>query len=114
MTELLTEEAETYWVRIYVAGDIHYARQVCREECMREGLCVTVEAVSSIYTGGEESGIVVGLINYPHFPAAEADILDRATQLGKLLTEKLCQRSFSIMTPQRTIRYFRQTDGAAP
>jgi hypothetical protein len=112
MTELLIETADTFWVRIYMAGDYEQARQACREECMRQGLCVTVESASYIYTCGEEAGIVVGLINYPRFPAATVEIVDRAKQLGTLLMDRLCQRSFSIMTPFKTTRYSRTTDGA--
>jgi hypothetical protein len=71
---------------------------------------VTVQAASYIYTGGEEAGMVIGLINYPRFPSAADDIVERATHLGKSLMERLCQRSFSVMTPEKTIRYFHSTD----
>ena len=42
MIDLTVERAETFWVRLYLAGDIEQAKQVCREECMAQGLCVTV------------------------------------------------------------------------
>jgi ferredoxin len=51
---------ETYTVRLYLSGPVEVAKQVLREECMREGLCVTIEPTTYIYTGGEEAGYVVG------------------------------------------------------
>ena len=112
MTDLTVEHTETFWVRIYIAGDIEQAKQVCREECMAEGLCVTVSPASYIYTGGEESGIVIGLINYPRFPSSPDRIVRRARVLAETLMKRLCQRSFSLMTPQETIRY--SIPGVAP
>jgi hypothetical protein len=110
MTDLAMEQVDTFWVRIYIAGDIQQATQICREECYQQGLCVTVEAASYIYTGGEEAGIIVGLINYPRFPAASGDIVERAASLGRSLMKRLCQRSFTIMTPELTFRYSTPTD----
>jgi hypothetical protein len=111
MTEFLIEKVETYYARIYIAGDLDQAKQVCREECAKEGLCVTVSPSSYIYTGGEESGIIVGLINYPRFPAQRTAVYKRAQQLGHCLLRRLCQRSFTIETPTETIRYSVETLG---
>jgi hypothetical protein len=80
---------------------------------MRRALCVTVESTSYIYTDGDESGVIVGLINYSRFPAQRRDIIERAMNLAEALMTKLCQRSFSLMTPERTKRYIRQVDGVA-
>lgn len=66
---------KTYWVRLYLSGPIESAKQLLRKECGQKGLCVTVEPTSYIYTGGEESGYVVGLIQYPRFPAPESEAL---------------------------------------
>lgn len=93
----------TFWARIYMAGDIATAMQVCREECWREGLCVTVRPCEYIYTGGQESGFEVGLINYPRFPATPKDLMHRATLLAHRLVERCCQDSYLIMTPDETI-----------
>jgi hypothetical protein len=114
MSDLVREQADTFWARIYIAGDIHQAKQVCREECYQQGLCVTVQPTSYIYTGGEEAGVIIGLINYPRFPSSSAEIIEQAVRLGCSLMERLCQRSFSLMTPDQTIRYFKSIPADAP
>lgn len=106
----MTKTQPTFWARIYMSGPIAVAEQVCRKECRREGLCVTVEPTKFIYTGGEEMGFVVGLINYPRFPASEAAILQRAAGLAAQLLERTCQDSYLIMTPHRT-EWFTRKDG---
>lgn len=88
---------------IYMAGDIAVAKQVCREYCLRVGLCVHVEAVDFIYTGGEEAGFKVGLINYPRFPSDAEDIGRKAAELADALRERLYQHSYSIVGPVETI-----------
>lgn len=99
---MLTRTVETWWVRIYISGPLAVAEQVCREECLREGLCVTVEPTRFIYTGGEETGVVVGLINYPRFPADAQAITDKAKDLAEKLLARMCQHSVLIMTPDET------------
>ncbi len=94
--------ANTIRADIFIAGDLAQAKQVCREFCMEEGACVTVEPVSYIYTGGEESGVRVGFINYPRFPSDVVAIEARARDLGDRLMKRLCQHSFSIVGPATT------------
>lgn len=67
----------TWWVKIYTSGPISRIEQVCREECYEDGLCVTVTPVKFIYTGGEELGAEIGLINYPRFPSSVSLIEDQ-------------------------------------
>jgi len=95
--------APTFTAQIYVAGDINQAKQICRKYCMDVGLCVTVEPVDYIYTGGAEAGVRVGLINYPRFPAEPCDIRARAIDLARTLRVGLSQHSFSIVTPVETM-----------
>lgn len=106
----LNKSSSTVEVKIYIAGDIAIAKQVCREWCMEVGACVTVELVDFIYTGGEEAGVRVGFINYPRFPADEAYIVERATGLAFLLMDRLCQQSFSIVGPTETIWHSRRPE----
>lgn len=87
---------------IFIAGDLAEAKQFCREYCYEFGLCVTVEPVTYIYTGGEEEGVRVGLINYPRFPASAAEIAEKAKNLADLLMVRLCQHSYSIVGPDET------------
>lgn len=94
---------DTYWAKIYVAGDINVIKQVCREYCYNVGLCVTVDATLFIYTGGEEYGVEIGLINYPRFPDTKDNILDKAIDLGDMCRNATFQHSYLVMTPEKTI-----------
>lgn len=87
---------------IFMAGDIAQAKQVCRRYCYDHGLCVTVEPLDFIYTGGEEAGFKIGLINYPRFPSTQAAIEQHAENLGAALADQLCQHSYSIVGPTQT------------
>ncbi|GAA4108518.1 hypothetical protein ACFFTN_01135 [Aminobacter aganoensis] len=100
--------APTVRFDIFIAGDLAHAKQVCREHCLAVGLCVTVEPVAYIYTGGEEAGVRVGLINYPRFPASPDELRDKARALAGLLMERLCQHSYSIVGPETTEWYSRR------
>jgi hypothetical protein len=87
---------------IFIAGDFAQAKQVCREFCFEQGLCVTVEPVSYVYTGGEEAGVRVGLINYPRFPTEQSLLRNTAKALAHRLMEQLCQHSYTIAGPDET------------
>ena len=95
-------EAQTYTAAIYIAGDIDTVRATCREFCMT-GLCVTVEPVEFIYTGGSEMGACIGLINYPRFPAEPYAIWVKAEALADRLMNDLCQHSYSIVATDKTV-----------
>lgn len=101
---------ETIRFDIFMAGDLIQAKQVCREYCFAVGLCVTIEPTTYIYTGGEETGFRIGLINYPRFPATESDIRQRADELADLLMKGLCQHSYSIVGPRETEWFSRRPD----
>lgn len=94
---------ETFWVKIYLAGDIEVAKQICRAFCLDYGACVTVSPCEYIYTGGQETGYVVGLINYPRFPSTEEIVMYKANVLAEKLIDGTCQLSASIETPKETI-----------
>lgn len=106
--KLTKEQCDTFYCNIFVAGDISVIKQVCREHCLKIGLCVTVTETVYIYTGGEEVGAIIGLINYPRFPEDSHKIILKATALGRLLMERCFQKSFSITMPGKTIRYSRE------
>ena len=101
------QSCKTYWARIYIAGDVADAKKIIRKYVWEEGLCVTITPLDYIYTGGEEAGMMVELINYPRFPAKSSKIAEIAVDLGMTLMQKLYQRSFSVMTPDDTVRYSR-------
>jgi hypothetical protein len=100
----------THCVHIYLSGPIEIAKQVIREDCLREGLCVTLEPTTFIYTGGEEHGYAVGLLNYPRFPKPFTAINDRAVELATKLLEATYQMSALIVTPDTTFWITKRED----
>lgn len=98
-----TLTSNTYVIRIYISGPIESAKALLREECMREGLCVTIEPTLFIYTGGEETGYVVGLLNYPRFPSGESELMARAVAIAEMLVEMTHQHSALIVTPNESM-----------
>lgn len=102
---MTTKTESTFWARIYMSGPIEIAKQVCRKECLEIGLCVTIDPTNFIYTGGEEAGFVVGIINYPRFPSGKASITAKATALAHELLEATHQHSWLVVTPDRTTWY---------
>ena len=96
--------AKAYSASIHIAGSFMQAETLCRRWVMR-GACVQVIPCSYIYTGGEEEGILVRLMQYPRFPRPEHEILEMAVELGQYLAQELCQVSFSIETPENVVYY---------
>lgn len=102
-------KCDPFWANIYIAGPILQIEQICREYC-ETGACVTVTPTNYIFTMGEQSGVIVGLINYPRFPKTNSEILNDAIALGHELLEQCCQGSFTVMTPKETIFFSRRTE----
>ena len=101
---------ETYWARIYIAGPLSEIEQVCREFCTDVGLCVTVTPTKYVYTGGEETGVIVEMINYPRFPSKPDDIKQKAFKLADQILMLTHQGSYTIMTPDESTYYSRRDE----
>ena len=99
---MIAKAVPSYTVRIYSSGPIEEAKCILRKECHREGLCVTVEPTLFIYTGGEEQGFVVGLLNYPRFPSHPDAIWGRARHVALMLLEGCSQHSILLQAPDKT------------
>ena len=93
----------TYTCKIYLAGDIDIIKQECRKYCLTIGLCITINPTLFIYTGGEEFGVEIGLINYPRFPDTSDSIKSKAIILAQRCRDVACQHSYLIVDPQDTI-----------
>lgn len=100
---MIIQSCPPYPVSIFMAGDYNIARELCREYCDETGFCVTLTPTSYIYTGGEELGFIVGLINYPRFPTTPPDIANRAAALADRLRIGLGQESYTIQLPDMAI-----------
>lgn len=92
---------DTFWAKIYLSGDLAVIKQACREYCMM-GLCVTIKEVLFIYTGGEEYGVEIGLINYPRFPDTKENIYAKTIKLAEICRDRTFQWSYLVMTPETT------------
>lgn len=98
----MNSKCRTFHASIYVAGDFDDVRRLCKEFCAK-GLCVTVEKLHYCYTGGEESGVRVGLINYPRFPKSDEQIRETALDLAEFLRGRLYEDSFTVVFPDETV-----------
>ena len=98
-----TAKAAMSWTqRIWMAGNYANAEEICRVFC-RRGMCVSIAPMNYIYTGGEESGFCVTLINYPRFPKEPVELKDIAFELAMNLMNGLHQQSFTIEGPEETL-----------
>ncbi len=102
---MIAKTAPSYPVSIFMAGDIEHAIHHCRAYCDYVGFCVTVTPTTYVYTGGQEAGFIVGLINYPRFPATPEQIFKIANEIADKLRQQLFQDSYSIQTSTET-HYF--------
>ena len=100
---MYSKQVGTDTVRLYLSGPIEAAKQIIREDCLAQGLCVTVEPTTFIYTGGEEAGYVVGFVNYPRFPSAPGQLFARAQDLALKLLKGTFQHSALLVTPHTTL-----------
>lgn len=71
------------------------------------GLCVNVRDTWYAYSdgsgnGGNESGAIVELIQYPRFPKFEKDITGKALELAEILMERMNQKRVSVVTTDNT------------
>lgn len=102
------QSCETHSIQIYIAGDLQQCKNACREYCDKHGFCVTVTPTDYVYTGGEESGVIVGLINYPRFPVEPHILFSHAYDLAKnYLIPMMEQDTCTIMSPNKSFRLIR-------
>ena len=108
---MITAETLSYPVSIFMAGDHAKALELCRAYCDQIGFCVTVTPTSYVYTGGQETGVIIGLINYPRFPSEPRAIWHSAEQLAGQLRDALGQESYTIQAPDKTVWFSHRDTG---
>jgi ferredoxin len=94
---------KTWTASIFMAGDIGTAKQVAREFCRTVGFCLSIRPERFIYTGGEESGFCVTVIQYPKFQQPEHELWDVTVFIADLIRDRCCQRSYTIISTDRTL-----------
>lgn len=85
-----------YGYRIWMAGDYDDAKRVCREVCAEKGACYSITPHDFIYSGGEEAGFCVTVLNYPRFPKTPQCLSDETASLAHKLMLRLGQGSYTI------------------
>lgn len=102
---------ETWEAKIYVGlkegykGSQHHWKEVVpviREYVDLVGFAVTVTPTSFVYTGGEEMGVCVGIIQYPRFPKDIKLLESHAVSIADLLMTTFKQHRCSVVFPDRT------------
>lgn len=96
------KQEKTFWVKIYMSGDLQTIKNECRKYCYAHKLCVTVSDTLFIYTGGEEFGVEIGLLNYPRFPSTEDGLIETAIHLAQKCRDAASQWSYLVVTPDHT------------
>jgi hypothetical protein len=107
---IVRREAPSFPVSILIAGSISRAEDACRRYCFEHGACVTLTPTTYVYTGGAETGLIVGLINYPRFPKDPEALMAQAATLAEFLMDELCQGSCTVQGPELTVWMSRRGD----
>jgi hypothetical protein len=92
---------------------IEMAREALREY-VKSGLCVTLTETEYIYTNGSEPGFIVGLINYPRFPASDQIIRTKALEIAQDLLKLFHQGKVSVVFPDVTVMLEAEDDPTNP
>lgn len=103
-----TKSEPTCQVTIYVAGNYEDALRICNKHCTEVGLCVTVSRTDFSYSYGMESGVMIGLVNYPRFPSTKEEVNEKANELAEKLMYELCQRTALVVGPEITTWLYRE------
>lgn len=107
--EHVFDTTPTVVCELHMAGDYNHARYVVNKFVQHKSGCFSIWRADYIYTGGEERGFVVRGINYPRFGKTYdwsiVSLKDDLYLLGCNLCEALNQRSFTIITPDKTWWY---------
>jgi len=110
-SEVTITEVDTTEIRIYCGLKRMYtgiiypidAVYVVLEKYVNEkSWCVSLTPTQYVYKGGTEPGVIIGLINYPRFPASPDIILQHAFDIAKLLMYELFQYRVTVVTNTKT------------
>jgi hypothetical protein len=93
---------DTWWAKVYIAGNIREIEDWCRWICDKDGMCVTVTPTRYVYTNGTEKGAEIGLVNYPPYTKTRKEINDMASKIAWTLLGETSQQSALIVTPETT------------
>lgn len=107
-------EVPSYPVQIWIAGDHAAAIEHMEQHVQEFPYCVTITPTTYVHTSGTDAGIIVGLINYPRFPAKPEAIWAKAEQIAAFLCEKLGQQSYTIQAADKTVWFSHRPEDVTP
>lgn len=87
-------------------GETHLhseARTIVRAYCDQFELGVTFTPTEFLYKGGNEPGVMVGLISYPRFPRDRGEVRRLAERLAARLGVAFKQERVSVIMPDVTV-----------
>lgn len=102
------KEVNSYWCKIYIAGDYQQIVSLCRKFCFDFPFCVSIKKSVYVYQGGVEEGVEIDIIHYAKFPRTNKELLDITTSLANKILEDQAQWSYSILTPDKSIWFSRR------
>jgi len=108
MSNMDTRQIDSYWCKIYIAGDYQQIISLCRQFCFDFPFCVTVSKTAYVYQGGLEDGVEIGLINYARFPRTPNELIEIAIKLANKILEQQAQWSYTILTPNKSTWFSRR------
>jgi hypothetical protein len=73
--------------------------------CNEQKIGVTFTPTEFIYTDGNESGVIIGLINYPRFPKAKETIKYMAMIIAQSLMRLCHQERVSVVFSDETVMF---------
>jgi hypothetical protein len=98
-------------IDIWIAGDQVDIADAVGKVVDEVGLCVTLTPTVFRYTNGAESGVRIGLRNYPRFPARRGYLLALAERIGLACAIAADQGSFMVEeVGEKTLWYSRRVD----
>jgi len=98
---------------IWIAGDYNRARFGCNNYCSSRGACFALTRVDYIFSGGEEAGVRVTIINYPRFPKSPDELKNTAIEMAYYLMAYLNQTSCSVEGPEESV-FISRKKGSEP
>lgn len=110
---ILIKGCDSLAYNIYIAGSYEEAQRTLRKYCSENGACFSISKNKYIYSGGEEDGIVVHVMNYPRFPKSQSELYKLTEQLAIKLMYDLNQGSYTIepcVNTHRNYFYSRRKD----
>lgn len=74
-----------------------------RQYCDKAGFAFSIFPIYFVYSGGEEHGCMVEIINYPRFPSTPDVLKQRAIEIAEMLLKEFKQYRISVVCTDETI-----------